>query len=146
MMYSKQNFIKKAFGIEDDFIDTEVIEELAGADINEVGDFQKAILEIDDNKYCGIGFDFENEKITFKFYEGEISPERTKVYTQLVSLVNVKAKEVKRASSKITISDNPRYTFRTWLLRLGMIGDEYKVARKILLANLEGNIAFRNKN
>jgi hypothetical protein len=46
----------------------------------------------------------------------------------------------------ITISDNARYTFRTWLLRLGMIGDEYKVTRRILLANLEGNIAFRNKN
>jgi hypothetical protein len=101
MLYSKQNFIKKAFHIEDDFIDREVIEELAGTNINDIGDFQKAISEIDDNKCFGIGFDFENEKITFKFYEGEIKSERTTAYTQLVSLVNIRAKEIKRASSKI---------------------------------------------
>jgi anti-sigma-K factor RskA len=63
----------------------------------------------------------------------------------LIGIVNEKVEEVKRASRKITISDNFRYTFRTWLLRLGMIGDEYRVARKLLLANLEGNIAFRNQ-
>jgi hypothetical protein len=29
-------------------------------------------------------------------------------------------------------------------MRLGMIGDEYKEARKELLENLSGNSAFRN--
>ena len=31
-----------------------------------------------------------------------------------------------------------------WLLRLGMIGDEFKTARKHLLDNLEGNIAWKS--
>lgn len=37
-----------------------------------------------------------------------------------------------------------KYTFRTWLLRLGMIGDEFKTARKFLLENLEGGIAWKD--
>ena len=41
---------------------------------------------------------------------------------------------------------NEKYTFRVWLMRLGMMGDEYKVARKILLKNLKGHTAFRTKS
>ncbi len=43
-----------------------------------------------------------------------------------------------------THSDNEKYTFRTWLLRLGLIGDEFKTARQHLLKNLEGNIAWKD--
>ena len=41
-------------------------------------------------------------------------------------------------------SDNMRYSFRVWLLDLGLIGDEFKNCRKHLLKHLEGNIAWRN--
>ncbi len=41
-------------------------------------------------------------------------------------------------------TDNDKYAFRCFLLRLGFIGDEYKAARKILLGNLTGNSAFRH--
>lgn len=50
----------------------------------------------------------------------------------------------KRASYTKTHSDNEKYTFRTWLLRLGLIGDEFKTARGHLLKNLEGNIAWKD--
>ena len=43
-----------------------------------------------------------------------------------------------------TQSDNEKYTFRTWLLRMGLIGEEFKTARKFLLENLEGNSAWRD--
>ena len=33
---------------------------------------------------------------------------------------------------------------RTWLLRLGFIGDEFKTAREILTKRLAGDTAFRN--
>ena len=42
-----------------------------------------------------------------------------------------------------TLGDNPAFTFRTFLLRLGLIGDEYKNVRKHLLANLDGDKAWR---
>ena len=41
-------------------------------------------------------------------------------------------------------TDNEKYTFRCFLLRLGIIGAEYKTTRKILLRNLTGNSAFRH--
>ena len=40
-------------------------------------------------------------------------------------------------------TDNEKYAFRTWLIRLGMTGNEYKSTRKLLLQNLSGNGAFR---
>ena len=50
----------------------------------------------------------------------------------------------KSSSAKVTVSDNERYTFRCWLLRMGMIGEEFATARKFLLENLEGDIAWRH--
>ena len=46
-------------------------------------------------------------------------------------------------AKKTEIGDNPAFTFRTFLLRLGLIGDEYKNVRKHLLANLDGDKAWR---
>ena len=48
----------------------------------------------------------------------------------------------KSASPRVTQSENPRYTFRCWLIRIGLNGDEYKNCRKHLLSHLEGNIAW----
>jgi hypothetical protein len=44
---------------------------------------------------------------------------------------------------KTEISENPCFTFRTFLLRLGLIGPEYKNVRKHLLDHLEGDKAWR---
>lgn len=49
-----------------------------------------------------------------------------------------------RAVRTRTHSENEKYTFRTWLLRLGLIGDEFKTARQHLLKNLDGNIAWKD--
>ena len=53
-----------------------------------------------------------------------------------------------REQKRITVTekavDNEKYAFRCFLLRLGFIGDEYKVDRKILLRNLKGSSAFKN--
>lgn len=38
---------------------------------------------------------------------------------------------------------NPAFTFRTFLLRLGLIGPEYKNVREHLLKNLPGDRAWR---
>ena len=42
-----------------------------------------------------------------------------------------------------TQSDNELFTFRTWLVRLGLNGREFKNTRNHLLANLEWNRAWR---
>ena len=53
------------------------------------------------------------------------------------------AKKVKFASAKPQQHENPKYAMRTWLLRLGFIGDEFKTAREVLTKKLSGDAAFR---
>ena len=67
-----------------------------------------------------------------------------KSYIQLCLVLSQMAKEVKTASPKPQQSENPKYAMRTWLLRLGFIGDEFKTAREILTRNLDGDTAFRH--
>lgn len=67
-----------------------------------------------------------------------------KSYIQLCMALSQMAKEVRTASPKPQQNENPKYAMRTWLLRLGFIGDEFKTARDILTKRLSGDTAFRN--
>lgn len=83
-------------------------------------------------------------KIIFPWFSGQPKPEETQAYMQLIISLCAIAKNQKRVTAKETATDNPKYTFRCFLLRLGFIGDEYKLYRKILLRNFSGSSAFRN--
>lgn len=67
-----------------------------------------------------------------------------KSYIQLCLALSQMAKMVKTASPKPQQNENPKYAMRTWLLRLGFIGEEFKTAREILTKRLAGDTAFRN--
>ena len=67
-----------------------------------------------------------------------------KAYIQLCLAMSELAKEVRTASAKPQQTENPRYAMRTWLLRLGFIGDEFKTARDLFTKRLEGDAAFRD--
>lgn len=67
-----------------------------------------------------------------------------KSYIQLCLALSQMAKMVKTASLKPQQNENPKYAMRTWLLRLGFIGEEFKTAREILTKRLAGDTAFRN--
>ena len=67
-----------------------------------------------------------------------------KSYIQLCLALSQMAKEVRTASPKPQQNENPKYAMRTWLLRLGFIGDEFKTARDLLTKRLSGDAAFRN--
>lgn len=67
-----------------------------------------------------------------------------KSYIQFCLALSQMAKQVRTASSKPQQTENPKYAMRTWLLRLGFIGDEFKTARDILTRKLVGDTAFRN--
>ena len=66
-----------------------------------------------------------------------------KSYIQLCLALSQMAKDVKSASPKPQQTENPKYAMRTWLLRLGFIGDEFKTARELLTRRLSGDTAFR---
>ena len=67
-----------------------------------------------------------------------------KSYIQLCLALSQMAKTVRTASPKPQQNENPKYAMRTWLLRLGFIGDEFKTARELLTKRLDGDAAFRS--
>ena len=144
MVYSKQALIKKSLGISENIIEDDFCTCINEAKMEALEDFKKAIEGIGVGSCPGIAFDFVDNTITFKFLEGEVSSEKVNAYIQLVALLNQHAMALKHASAKSKDTDNDKFTFRVWLVKLGMIGDEYKIARKILLERLKGNSAFRS--
>ena len=85
-----------------------------------------------------------DEKINFTWFLYTADGDEIAAYTQFISRLCDMARDAKRVSSKPTETDNDKYAFRCFLLRLGFIEKEYKTARKILLRNLTGNSAFRS--
>lgn len=132
MIYSKQSLIKKVFDCSENIVEKELIDE-----ISTLESLSEILTTI--NKENCKGIDFNDEKITFNFINGDIQTS-----SEFLSLLIKKAKELQYTSSKPIETDNDKYTFRTWLIRLGMIGPEYKAHRKTLLSSLTGSSAFRN--
>ena len=75
---------------------------------------------------------------------GGIHAGQLKSYIQLCLALSQMAKEVRSASPREQQKENPKYAMRTWLLRLGFIGEEFATAREILTRNLAGDTAFRH--
>ena len=81
--------------------------------------------------------------IEFRAFNGTLHAGEIKAYIQLCLAISAQALSTKAASSTRPVTDNPKYTFRCWLLRLGFIGDEFSTAREHLLKKLPGNAAWR---
>lgn len=67
-----------------------------------------------------------------------------KSYIQFCLALSQMAKDVRTASPVPQQNQNPKYAMRTWLLRLGFIGEEFATAREFLTRNLDGDAAFRH--
>ena len=87
---------------------------------------------------------FSKGTIEFRMFNSTLYAGEVKSYIQLCLAISNQALVQKSASRSRTQSSNEKYTFRTWLLRLGMIGEEFKTARQHLLKNLDGNIAWKD--
>lgn len=66
-------------------------------------------------------------------------------YLQLSQCIADLAAKSKRIQHKENDSPNEKFLLRTWLVRIGFVGDEYKYARKLLTKNLSGNSAWLRK-
>lgn len=82
--------------------------------------------------------------IEFRCFNSTTHAGKVKAFIQLCLAISNQAKIQKSATARKTKSDNEKYTFRTWLLRLGLIGKEFETARLHLLANLSGDIAWKD--
>lgn len=143
MLASKERLIMKSFNLEEALVDDAFAEELSEKEITDTESFKKAFLEARPERCPGLAFDFEEGLITFALEAEAFTPEQAKAWSDLVGCLNVYAKTLKHASFKPSSDENPKFTFRVWLTRLGLNGEGYKGTRKTLLAPLEGNSAFR---
>ena len=86
----------------------------------------------------------EADTVSFPWFSREATGEEIKAYTHLIIALCDMARNQKRITAKEKDTDNDKYAFRCFLLRLGFIGAEFKDERKILLRNLSGNSAFKS--
>lgn len=82
--------------------------------------------------------------IKFSMFNSSLSADKIQSYVHLATGINQQAITQNNISPKKNESPNDKFTFRTWLIRLGMIGSDYKTTRATLLENLEGNTAWKN--
>ena len=120
------------------------------------GDFdERLFLNLDqliENKAVLLKHAFRTDSLEYHVNEKEIEfpwfspeePDDSKAYCEFISALIEMLKNQKRVNNKPETTDNEKYTFRCFLLRLGFIGTEHKQTRKVLLRNLEGSSAFRH--
>ena len=98
-----------------------------------------------ESRYHGLNLHayFTKGTVEFRLFNSTLHAGELKAYIQFCLAVTAKAINTSKASSKPSVSDNEKYTFRCWMLRLGLNGDEFKTCRHHFLKHLEGNSAWR---
>ena len=92
----------------------------------------------------GLPLEITDAKVSFPWFPATPTPDEMNAYDTFICKLCEMARNQKRVSAAEKPTDNEKYAFRCFLLRLGFIGAEYKTARKILLKNLSGSSAFKN--
>ena len=82
--------------------------------------------------------------VSFPWFHKTLDPDSTQAYIHFITSLCAMAKEAKRVTATEKPTNNEKYAFRCFLLRLGFIGNEYKTYRKVLLKNLTGSAAFKS--
>ena len=83
------------------------------------------------------------DRVAFPWFS-QVDTDSAAAYTHFISALCEMSRNAKRVTATEKPVDNEKYAFRCFLLRLGFIGSEYKMERKILLKNLTGSSAFKN--
>lgn len=98
------------------------------------------------SRYHGLNLHstFTKGTIEFRLFNGTLHAGKIRSYIVLCLAISHQALNQKSASPRRTYTNNEKYTFRCWLLRLGLIGDEFKNCRMHLMKSLDGNSAWRN--
>jgi len=81
-------------------------------------------------------------EIIFPWFRAGLSKEEAYAYAQFVTQICKTAQEKKRVTATVRDFTNPRFSFRVWLISLGMVGAEFATARRILCKGLAGNSAW----
>lgn len=102
----------------------------------------------DDSRYHGLNLHsvWYTGTVEFRLFNATTHAGKVKAYIQFCLAVSAQAINSKATSAIQTVSDNEKFTFRGWLIRLGLNGDEFKTCRQHMMANLKGNGSVRYAN
>lgn len=104
--------------------------------------FQKA-LDIPFSQVADTSQGKENGVISFPYFKSTLNKKELLSDIQFAQIVSSFVENNRTVSQKKSENQNDKFMMRTWLVRAGMVGEEYKFARKILTQNLEGNSAWQ---
>ena len=76
-------------------------------------------------------------------FNSTLNPDLAAAYVNLCLAMSAQAIAQRSTIMRKTRSDNELFTFRVWLVRLGLNGDEFRETRDLLLAHLDGDRAWR---
>lgn len=143
MIYSRGPLLSKASG-GNFHVEKELAETLQDdACTATVQTFLKALADYTEAHGGMEGIQITEEQISFTGFPVPADQAHADAFCQLAAMMNDMALSQKRIQAKEVNTDNEKYAFRIWLLRLGMNGDAYKSTRKVLMENLGGHAAFR---
>ena len=86
---------------------------------------------------------FYRGTVEFRCFNSTLHAGRAAAYVNLCLAISAQAIAQRSTVMRKTQSDNELFTFRVWLVRLGLNGPEFKHTRDHLLANLDGDRAWR---
>ena len=86
---------------------------------------------------------FYRGTVEWRCFNSTLHAEKVAAYVNLCLAISAQAIAQRSTVMRKTHSDNELFTFRVWLVRLGLNGEEFKHTRDHLLANLEGDRAWR---
>lgn len=161
IMYSKEDLVYKALQVDvgraDRFckkVDDRFINDLNKAKPRDLAAVEKIwyggrsqrLFHYDDSRYHAVNLHsmFHKGTVEFRLFNGTLHAGLIRSYLSLALAITAQALNQTCASRRKTESSNEKYTFRTWLLRLGLVGEEFANPRKHLLEHLEGNIAWKD--
>jgi hypothetical protein len=81
--------------------------------------------------------------VELRGFNGTLHAGKIRTYIALALAMNHQALTQKSASSKKPQVENPKFSMRTWLNRIGFIGEEFKNCREHLCKHLNGSAAWR---
>lgn len=143
---SKDELISKACGKSDAFkVSSRFVKALDKARPATREEFMEILNRCGGNS-INTGITFTDDKVVYSGFPYTEDPGVAIAYAKLVEFLEKEASNKHRIRpEQIGLPENEKYSFRNWLVSIGMTGDEHKAYRAILLRNLSGHTAFRTK-
>ncbi len=113
------------------------------------GRLNRAPVHYDQTRYRGVNLHnlWFRGTVEYRYFDSTLHAGKVKAYVQFCLALSAKAIHAKRAISAPRPFDpaTSKYDFRCFLLRLGLIGPEFKTARLHLLSRLGGSAAWKGE-